>query len=242
MKDRFSQHSKLYAQFRPEYPEQLYDFIFSQVKNFDYAWDAGTGNGQAAYALAQKFKTVLATDISSAQLDHARQAANIFYSLGSEEIKQPAHAIDLITVAQAIHWFDISKFFECVKKVGKPDAVVAVWGYGLLSVSPQVDQYLNHFYKNTIGHYWDPERKLIDEQYRTIPFPFEEIETPLFTFSFQWPLEQLEGYLSTWSAVRKYIAVNQSNPVPELIAAVQPHWQNEMTVTFPLFLRLGRIR
>jgi len=241
MKDRFSQHAPQYAQFRPVYPKELYAFIFSKVKKFDCAWDAGTGNGQAARELAKKFKKVLGTDISSAQLSQAIKIDNVFYSISAEEIKLPPNSLDLITVAQAIHWFDVQKFFDCVVQVGKPNAVVAVWGYGLLSINPILDSPINHFYKNVVGSYWDPERKLIDNHYSTIPFPFQEIDTPPFSFSFQWPLEQLQGYLNTWSAVRKYIAVNQTNPVDALVAELKPHWHRAMTVTFPLFLRLGRL-
>jgi SAM-dependent methyltransferase len=241
MKDRFSQHAPQYAQFRPGYPNELYQFVFSQVKNFECAWDAGTGNGQAAQVLAKQFKKVLATDISSAQLEQAGKADNIFYSIAAEKIDQPESSIDLITVAQAIHWFDIPTFFKTVTQLSKPDAVLAVWGYGLLSVNPELDLQINHFYKNVVGPYWDPERRLIDDHYQTIPFPFREIKAPPFSFSFRWSLEHLAGYLSTWSAVRKYILVNQTNPVDELVAKLKFHWQNEQEVTFPLFLRIGRI-
>jgi SAM-dependent methyltransferase len=242
MKDLFSQHASHYAQFRPVYPEALYQFIFSQVKNFNCAWDAGTGNGQAAHVLAKQFKKIFATDISSAQLEHAPKADNIFYSISAEELDQPDSSIDMVTVAQAIHWFDIEKFFKCVARVGTPDAVLTVWGYGLLQVNPVVDSHINHFYKNVVGPYWDPERKLIDEHYQTISFPFQEIKTPPFSFSFWWSLAQLEGYLNTWSAVRKYISNNQVNPVDELITQLKPLWQNQLEVTFPLFLRIGRMK
>lgn len=242
MKDRFSQHASQYAQFRPAYPDALYQFIFSQVKNFNSAWDAGTGNGQAAHVLAKRFKKVFATDISSAQLEHAPKVDNIIYSISAEEIDRPDSSIDLIAVAQAIHWFDMEKFFKCVARVGTPDAVLAVWGYGLLRVNLIIDSHINHFYKNVIGTYWDTERKLIDDHYQTISFPFQEIKTPLLSFSFRWTLSQLEGYLNTWSAVRKYIDTNQINPVNELIMQLKPHWQNQLEVTFPLFLRIGHMK
>ncbi|MBX2914660.1 MAG: class I SAM-dependent methyltransferase [Cyclobacteriaceae bacterium] len=241
MKDLFSQHASQYAQFRPVYPKELYDFIYAHVTHFGCAWDAGTGNGQAANELAKKFITVLATDISSAQLNQAIRHHNIQYSVADEVINHPLKSVDLITVAQAIHWFDRTRFFECVKKVGKPDAIIAVWGYGLLRINPTVDSIIDNFYYNVIGSFWDPERKMIDDHYRTIPFPFSEIEAPLFSFSFQWPLEQLHGYLNTWSAVRKYIQLHHTNPVDRLIKQLQTHWLNNVEVTFPLFLRIGRV-
>ena len=241
MKDRFSQQAQQYAQFRPVYPDEFYAFLFSLVTNFDTAWDAGTGNGQAARVLATRFKKVLATDISAKQLDNATPTENIVYAVGAETTSLASHSVDLITVAQAIHWFNMPIFFNEVKRVAKPGAILAVWGYGLLQVNPSIDQRISNFYKKVIGPYWDPERKLIDDHYRTIPFPFQELEVPSFSFSFQWSLLQLEGYLNTWSAVRNYITANQSNPVETLVAELQPHWSAALTVTFPLFQRISRI-
>lgn len=241
-KDRFSSHAKQYAAFRPTYPMELYDFIFTHIKKFDTAWDAGTGNGQVARDLALKFKKVVATDISEKQLLNAYQADTIFYSVAGEETIFPDHQFDLITVAQAIHWFDIEKFYKEVQRVAHKDALLAVWGYSLLSISPEIDKVLTHFYTQVVGSYWDKERKLIDEQYKTIPFPFEEISAPEFRFSFNWTLEEFKGYISTWSSVQKYITANQVNPVDELIKEVRPLWKSEQqTVNFPLFLRLGRV-
>lgn len=243
MKDRFSTHASQYAAFRPVYPPELYNFIFNHVKNFETAWDAGTGNGQAAKALAKRFKKVYATDISEKQLENASRAENIMYSLGGELIDLPDRSVDLITVAQAIHWFSREKFFAEAKRVGKPSSVAAVWGYGLLNISPEIDLLLHDFYVNIIGPYWDPERKLIDDRYRTIYFPFEEITSPPFMFSFQWTLEELQGYLTTWSSVQKYMNVHGMNPVEPLIGKIQPMWEKErQVINFPLFLRCGRIR
>lgn len=241
MKDRFSNYSQQYAQFRPVYPEEFYAFLFSQLTNFGTAWDAGTGNGQAARVLATRFKKVVATDISANQLKNAAPTENIVYLVGAETTSLPSHSVDLITVAQAVHWFNIPMFFNEVKRVAKPEAVIALWGYGLLSINPSIDPKINHFYKEVVGPYWDPERKLIDDHYRTIPFPFQELEAPLFSFSFQWSLPQLEGYLNTWSAVRNYIVAHHSNPVETLVAELKPHWKESLTVTFPLFQRIGRI-
>lgn len=243
MKDRFSTYASQYAAFRPVYPPELYNFIFSHVKIFEAAWDAGTGNGQAAMAVAKWFNKVYATDISTKQLENASRAENIIYSLGDELINLPYHSVDLITVAQAIHWFNREKFYTEAKRVGKPGSLVAVWGYGLLSINQEIDPLLREFYVNIVGPYWDPERKLIDEQYRTIGFPFEEITSPPFTFSFEWTLEELQGYLTTWSVVHKYMSAHGINPVESLIGKIQPMWKKERQgVNFPLFLRCGRIK
>ena len=242
MKDRFSNHSKEYATFRPGYPKGLYDFIFNHVNYFNCAWDAGTGNGQVAADLASRFRRVLATDISVRQLDQARRLTNIDYSVAGEVTVFPNRTTDLITVGQAIHWFDRDNFYKEVKRVAKPGSLVAVWGYGLLSISPEIDPLLEHFYREVVGPYWDPERKLIDERYQTISFPFDEIKTPAFRFSVQWSLKELQGYLETWSSVRKYMQINNTNPVDDFVGLIRSSWSNEkVAANFPLFLRLGRV-
>jgi SAM-dependent methyltransferase len=243
MKDLFSQHSKEYAAFRPSYPPALYNFIFSQTKNFDSAWDCATGNGQAANDLALRFKKVFATDLSEKQIQNAKPKINIEYSICKAEHTPFAdNSFDLITVAQAIHWLNFDLFYKEVRRVAKPNSLLAIWGYSLLSINPVIDPLINQFYVDVIGSYWDKERKFIDEKYQTIPFPFEEIKSPEFEMSFEWTLDELAGYITTWSAVQKFIRQNHSNPVDELIKSIQPHWGSERKlVRFPLFLRLGVI-
>jgi len=241
-KDLFSNHANQYATFRPTYPKELYNFIFSYVKNFGTAWDAGTGNGQVARDLSDHFEKVIGTDISAKQLENAYQGDNIFYFQTGETIMFSSKRFDLICVAQAIHWFDRDKFYTEVKRVAKPEAVIAIWGYGLLNIHSGIDFLIEDFYVNIIGPYWDKERKLVDEEYKTISFPFKEIEVPSFSFSFQWTIDELQGYLNTWSSVQKYIKENQTNPVEKLIDQIRPLWHREkIDVKFPLFLRLGRI-
>lgn len=241
-KDLFSNHANQYAAFRPTYPGALYDFIFSHVRSFEIAWDAGTGNGQVARDLSGKFERVIASDISARQLENAFQAKNIFYFQTGETIMFSSQRFDLICVAQAIHWFDREKFYAEVRRVAKPEAVIAVWGYGLLGVSQKIDLLIRDFYVNTVGPYWDRERKLVDEEYKTIAFPFAEIDVPAFSFSFSWTMAEFQGYLNTWSSVQKYIAENKINPVDNLMVNVQGLWESEkMEVTFPLFLRLGKV-
>lgn len=242
MKDRFSAHANQYAQFRPTYPPELYEFIFKQVHDFDAAWDCGTGNGQAARDLSKKFKKVFATDLSTKQLENAYWADNIFYSVANEKSSFTDNSFDLITVAQAAHWFNMEIFSEEVKRVSKPNGVVALWGYGLLSIHPEIDLLIHHFYSQIVGPFWDKERRHIDEHYKNLYFPFQEIQSPAFVITVLWTLAQLEGYLTTWSAVQKYIGVYNQNPVDDLISQIKIFWKDErQTVTFPLFLRLGGI-
>ncbi len=242
MKDRFSGYASRYAAFRPKYPSGLFDFVFDQVRSFDLAWDAGTGNGQAAEVLATKFRKVLATDISQKQLEQAAKKENIVYELAGEATSLTAKSVDLVTVAQAIHWFDRKRFYDEVNRAAKPGAVIAAWAYGLLKLSPAIEPLVERFYGEVVGPFWDPERKLIDERLATIEFPFEQIPSPEFSMRFTWSLSELEGYLGTWSATQRYIAAHQFNPVIELMDAIMKlQTADKLSVEFPLYLRIGRV-
>jgi SAM-dependent methyltransferase len=243
MKDNFSNQASLYAKYRPTYPPSLFDFILSHVKGRDAAWDCATGNGQTAKELAKHFEKVYATDISQKQLDHAEKAPNIIYSMQPAETTNfPPHTFDLVTVSQALHWFQFDQFYEEVRRVCKKDGWLAVWMYDR-KLSPQIDSIISEsLYKNLLGEYWDNERKHVDQNYRTIPFPFEEVPCPEFVIRLQWTLDDLKGYLNSWSAVQKFIAKNNYNPVDEFILQLKPHWtQEKMEVEFPITLRMGKV-
>jgi len=242
--DLFSGHASLYAAFRPTYPDALYEFIFRHLKDNSTAWDCATGNGQVAQYLAKHFKKVYGTDISQQQLDNAFTASNIEYSLSpAEKTSFKDHQFDLITVGQALHWFNREQFYEEVKRVGKPGSLLAVWGYALLYIEPGIDAITLDFYENIVGPYWDNARRLVEQEYKTIPFPFEEIETPSFSIDVRWTLQHLTGYLESWSATQKYMKANHTNPVPPLIERIKSLWPEGETksVSFPVFLRLGRL-
>jgi ubiquinone/menaquinone biosynthesis C-methylase UbiE len=243
MKDNFSAQSKLYATFRPRYPDALYDFIFRNIKSFDKALDVATGNGQIAIELAKKFTEVYATDISAKQLAEAPALSNIFYKVEpGEDASFPENYFDLVTVAQAIHWFDFDKFYTTVKKILKPSGIIVVIGYGLLSVDNKIDKWLHHYYKNITGPYWDKERKYIDDLYTTIPFPFSEIETPQLKIDYKWTREQFVGYINTWSAVQHFIKANNTHPLTqELLNSLEMLWADDVVhkISFPLLLKAG---
>jgi ubiquinone/menaquinone biosynthesis C-methylase UbiE len=245
LKDNFSKQASGYAKYRPNYPNELFQEVLQQIDQFDNAWDVGTGNGQVAQSLSNYFKNVFATDISEKQIQQAVLKSNIQYSIASaEHTSFPADYFNLITVAQAIHWFQFEAFYTEVKRVAKKNAAIAIWGYGLLKISKEIDEHIQSFYTETIGPYWDPERKLIDQEYKTIPFPFEVISTPSFAMEYHWTLSDLEGYLNTWSSVQHFIRQNGTNPVPILIKELAGLWRSEeiKKITFPIFLKLGRIR
>lgn len=244
MKDNFSIQSDKYARYRPGYPSALFSFLNRITENKEHVWDCGTGNGQIAFTLSKTFQHVFATDISQSQIDNAQKAANISYSVQpAEKTDFPDNFFNLIVVAQAIHWFNFNQFYAEVYRTAKPNALICVVGYGLFSVNHEVDELILDFYKNTLGIYWDKERKYIDEHYMTIPFPFSIIETPEFVNTMQWTLENLMGYLNTWSAVKHFIKQNNYNPVDDLQTRLEKEWEKgeSKTVKFPLLVRMGEI-
>jgi hypothetical protein len=244
-KDLFSGHAKLYAAFRPSYPTELYEFIYQHLAHHETAWDCGTGNGQVAHHLVNHFKNVKATDISDKQLKEATAHPHIDYSVApAEKTSFPDNTFDLITVGQDLHWLDREKFYPEAIRVGKDQSLIAVWGYSILSVNPELDKHLHHYYKNIVGPYWDKARQLVDEEYQTISFPFEEIPSPRFFIKVSWDLHHLAGYLESWSATQRYISEHKTTPVGPLLEKLQPYWQDPLalkTILFPLFLRLGII-
>ncbi len=164
MKDLFSKQSELYAKFRPSYPKEIFDFLLTQVREGNTAWDCATGNGQVASSLAERFEKVYATDISEGQLSKAIQKPNLEYKIeAAEKTSFDDSMFDLVTVAQAIHWFDFEKFYSEVKRTLKPEGIIAVIGYTLPKIDDEVDEILNNFYENILDGYWDKERKYIDE-------------------------------------------------------------------------------
>ncbi|MEO8855020.1 MAG: class I SAM-dependent methyltransferase [Ginsengibacter sp.] len=244
MKDNFSLHSDKYAKYRPAYPVEFFTYLNSIVPNKKNAWDCGTGNGQVAFELSKMFENVFATDISQSQIDNALKIDNISYSVQpAEKTNFKDQFFDLIVIAQAIHWFDFEKFYSEVRRTAVENALICVVGYGRIEISEQIDSIVSNFYKKVIGKYWDKERKYIDENYKTIPFPFYEIQTPNFVNTLRWTLEQLIGYLNTWSAVKHFIKENGHNPVDKLQIEIEQYWEKEQAieVRFPLLLRVGKI-
>eukprot|EP01102_Stenamoeba_stenopodia_P000297 TRINITY_DN10277_c0_g1_i1.p1 TRINITY_DN10277_c0_g1~~TRINITY_DN10277_c0_g1_i1.p1 ORF type:complete len:270 (+),score=47.24 TRINITY_DN10277_c0_g1_i1:210-1019(+) len=257
-KDLFSIQSADYAIYRPRYPQALFNYLLSLVPDRKVAWDCATGNGQVAVALAEHFEHVEATDLSQSQLDHAAKHSRVRYSTSTAE-KTPEwfedNGFSLVTVAQALHWFDLGAFWSTVKRVLKPNGIIAVWCYSTLTLvdHPEFDKiFAGEFYDGTLEAYWEPQRKLIDEGYKTLSsFPFDEIittESALSCMEVEWTLDQLQGYLETWSSVQTYRKKHEGkSPVPDFIERVRPIWNSATSQTngvgrirFPLHLRIGR--
>ncbi|MEP6713013.1 MAG: class I SAM-dependent methyltransferase [Ferruginibacter sp.] len=244
MKDSFSKQAIVYSKYRPVYPQVLFDCINSVVAHKKLAWDCGTGNGQTAKELSKYFEQVYATDISAKQIENASTADNITYALEpAEQTSLKDNSVNLITVSQALHWFNFTAFYDEVKRVSTPGAVIAVWAYSLLKITPVVDKIIEHYHFEILKDYWDTERKYVDDGYANIPFPFTQINHPSFEISVNWTLQDLEGYLTTWSALQNFITANNFNPVPALIEKIKAYWQPEtsLPVVFPIHLKIGYV-
>jgi ubiquinone/menaquinone biosynthesis C-methylase UbiE len=242
-KDLFSKQSSEYAKFRPAYPESLIKEIISKCKSHHSAWDAGTGNGQMAALLAPHFTSVFASDLSDKQLSNAKRVDNVKYFISnSYETSLQSNSIDLITVAQAVHWFDFEKFYTEVKRVASNDALIAVVGYGVMRSTGAVDQIIQDFYHGATGPYWDKERRYLDEEYKTIPFPFTELKVAETIMQYTWNIDQLIGYFSTWSALQHLINATGIDPLPELREKFLATDQKEFLLNFPLYIRIGVVQ
>lgn len=242
----FNQQTVNYLRFRPDYPDILYNFLTSLPKDKHCAWDCGTGNGQAALDLSKHFIQVIATDVNQAPLESAPKRQNIHYLCCSAE-KAPIadQSIDLITIAQALHWFNFDLFYSEAKRVMKQSAWIAAWCYSLGQFNSNLDKPINKLYRKILGdRYWPAERHYIDDGYRTIPFPFLPIEAPTFFIEKEINFHELIGYLNTWSAVKEYELQNKRNPINLVAEELASFWGEPTTkhrISWPLHLLVGTL-
>lgn len=242
MKDLFSTGSQLYQQARPSYPMSVLEAILKHVPEHQLAWDCAAGSGQFTQLLALRFEHVVATDLSMQQLQQAPRLENVSYQVQlAEKTSFLPQSFDLITVAQAIHWFDFDGFYREVRRCLKPKGVLAVIGYGLLELKQKsLNQLIQQLYSDTLNGYWDRERRYIDEAYVTIPFPFKEIQMPAIRMQYTWSDSQLLNYLSTWSALKSYQEKNHDDPLEQIRIYLQQH-TDPIELSFPIYLRVGRL-
>ncbi len=245
-KDHFSDAPNDYRAYRPHYPSELFSYLASISPGKQTAWDCATGSGQSALAMSAYFSAVIATDASAEQIQNAQPGAGISYRVAAAERSGiDADSVDLITVAQALHWFDIPAFFEEVHRVLKIGGVLAIWTYNLLEIQAQIDRLLNHLYGSILGDYWPPERTMVENGYAKISFPFEELNHPEFKMTAQWNLSQLLGYLRTWSALKQYKKQHGVDPIETMLPAFTNAWgeaESMRPVHWPLSLRLCKKR
>jgi SAM-dependent methyltransferase len=242
--DHFSALAHDYAARRPHYPEGLFDFLSSVCRGHELAWDCAAGSGQATIPLTRHFRRVVATDASQAMLAQAPPHPRVEYRVTLAKSSGLANAsVDLVTVAQALHWLEPGEFYQEADRVLAPGGILAVWTYGTQTVENEtVNRLLQVFYTDVVGPYWAPERRHVESGYRTLPFPYIELVPPAFTMEEDWTLNELLGYVGTWSATQKFREVNHRDPVADLARDLTPEWGNPAVarpVRWPLSLRLG---
>ena len=241
-KDHFSNQAADYAKFRPRYPPKLFDYLGSTAPSRHLAWDCGTGNGQAAVGLASVFDRVVATDASESQIANAQSHTIVEYRVApAENSCIGSETVDLIMVAQALHWFDLDRFYAEARRVLKSDGVFAASAYNLLHIEPAIDEVVNRYYYEVVGPFWPPKRKLV-EQFADLPFPFHKVDAPKFEMTTQWNLDHLVGYLRTWSSTQRFLAAKRSDPSEQITDELRNAWgspKQTRHVLWPLTLRVG---
>lgn len=242
--DHFSALAGDYCRYRPQYPPDLFAYLASLAPARQHAWDCATGNGQAALGLAPWFQRVTASDASAAQIAAAQPAPNLEYRIAPAHASGlPSQSLDLISVAQALHWFDLDAFYAEARRVLKPTGVLAAWCYELMSIEESIDPLIQSFYRDILGPYWPPERAWVEQGYQGLPFPFQEIHAPAFRMTQDWNRHDCLGYLATWSAVKQYRAALHQDPLDWLAPRLAERWPAPMErkqVGWPLALRVGR--
>lgn len=242
-KDHFSGHAEIYARHRPVYPFELFTFLRSLTNEHQLAWDCGTGNGQCAVQLTNYYADVFASDPSAEQIRHAIPNEKVQYAVEkAEHSSLKNNSVDLITIAQALHWFDHDRFYTEVNRVLKPGGVIAAIAYINPCVSEEIARLTDHLHDEVLKEYWKPENRIVEARYETLPFPFDLIEVPEFTLEKNLTRNDFLGHLRTWSAVQRYIDRNNINPLTGFESELKNLWNDDerKRTTWPLILKVGR--
>lgn len=241
-KDHFSGHAADYARYRPGYPPALFDWLAARAPSRRLALDCGTGSGQAAGALARRFEHVIATDASAEQIANAERFANVEYRVArAEAVVADNGAVDLVTVAQALHWFDVEAFYATAEAALAPGGVLAVWTYELMQVNREIDALIDDVYRGELDVFWPPERALVETGYRGILPRWPRIATPAFTVRMDWTVDDALGYLSSWSAVQRYRRALGRDPLAALAGPLRAAWGSRRRgVLWPVVLHAFR--
>ncbi len=244
-KDHFSVAASGYAAHRPVYPRAVAEALAARSPGTSLAWDAGCGSGQLSVVLADAFDQVVATDASAAQIAQAAPHPRVRYAVAPAEASGlPDGSVDCAVAAQAAHWFDLDAYYREVRRVLRPGGLVALVTYAVMEVDPEIERLVERFYWHTLEGHWPPERKLVEEGYQSLPFPFEKVEAPPLALEHRWNMEQLLGYVGTWSAVQSLKKADRGEELERFGEDLRAAWgdpSRERLVRWPLSLRLGQV-
>lgn len=245
MTEYFNVRSNDYKKYRPVYPKELFEFLADIAPANDLAWDCGCGTGQATAALSDYFDKVTGTDDSEGQIKNAIKKQNIIYKVISEETSGfKDNSVDLVTCAQSLHWLTLNKLYKEVKRVLKPGGIIAVWTYNLFRVNKEIDSLIDKFYFDIIYSYWPEQRKHVESKYKELDFPFNKRPAPQFSMEAEWNIDQLIGYLNTWTGVQNYIEFEAFNPLEFIEKELQTIWKKNKSkkkILWPLTLKVGKV-
>ena len=244
-KDHFSGHAADYQASRPNYPPALFAWLRRQAPAATIAADLGCGNGQATVGLADHFEAVIALDPSAEQIRQAAPHPRITYTVApAEATGLPDASADLVLAAQAFHWFDHARFFPELQRIARPGALFAAVTYATCGVTPAIDRAVQVLYHDLLDAYWPPERRHVENGYRTLPFPLAEVTAPSFAIVEHWTLARFRGYLGTWSALKAFQRQHGEDPRARIDAALIAAWEDPgiaRAVTWPICVRAGRV-
>jgi SAM-dependent methyltransferase len=244
-KNYFGARAGLYVEWRPRYPEKLVDYLANVSRGTALAWDCGTGNGQAAVGLAEQFARVVATDASADMIALAIPHPRVTYGVSRYSSGLPSQSANLVTVAQALHWFDLDPFLQEARRVLVPNGVLAAWCYGLCQIEPGLDALIGRFAYETLESFWPPERRYVDDGYRSFVLPLDELSPPPFEMSETWTMTEFISHIRTWSGTNRCIAALGEAPVRAFEESLRERWGDpsiRRRVRWPIHMRIGRFR
>ena len=241
----YSPYARQYAQSRPGYPEELFQYLASLVDSHNFAWDCATGSGQAALSLVKYFDKVIATDVSSEQIKNAAQHSRIEYRVSpSENSGIPDHSVNLITAASAVHWFNLPEFYREAKRVIAPEGVIAVWKYHVGYIEPPFNDLFLRFYRDILSPYFSEGARLVDNRYADIVLPGKQIDSKNLFVSVKWKLSDMFNFIESWSGTQEYRKRNGENPVKLIDTDLRKLWGDPdkiHTLRWPLFIKIARM-